>query len=230
MTIEQALERVLALSRPASVAQIGGFRPPTTVFTSWFGGNFLGLPEETWPESQSGPMIPLLQIRTDELPYCPHCLQEFQLLTIFYDGITLKTPVENGDGWLLRAYSDISVLKLLLGPQPGEYWPKVFPIHWTLAEQDAPGWEDSWGFDEAAMHVLNASNAASDAHGDLPRCYSTKIGGWPTYIQGAPDIDGAEFVLQIDSEEKPQWMLADNGNIYVYRSSEGVFRMHLDFY
>jgi hypothetical protein len=230
MTVEQALTQIRAFSRSASVALIGGFRPPDHVSTSWFGGNFLGLPEETWPESPFGPMVPLLQVRIDELPYCPPSLREFQLLTIFYDGITLITPVENGNGWLLRAYSDISCLKPLLSPATGQSWPKVFPIRWILAEQDAPGWEDSWGLDESGMHVLNASNDASDAHGDLPRCYSTKIGGWPTYIQGAPDIDGAEFVLQIDSEEKPQWMLADNGNIYVYRSSEGVFLMHLDFY
>lgn len=230
MTAAEALTRIRAFCRPASVAQIGGFRPPEYLDTSWFGGNFLGLPGENWPQGQSTPMIPLLQVRINELPYCPPALVGIQLLTVFYDTETLSTPVDNGDGWLIRAYSDIAALEPLSAPAPGPDWPRVFPIRWTLIAEDNPGWETSWELDPAALQVINASENASQRHSDLPRCYTTKVGGWPTYIQGAPDLPGKDFVLQIASEEKPQWSLWDSGTIYIYRSPEGKWQMHLDFF
>jgi hypothetical protein len=230
MTAEEALARIRAFSRPASVAQIGGFRPPEDLFTSWFGGNFLGLPGENWPEGKSGPMIPLLQIRIDELPYCPLHLSHFQLVNIYFDEETIRTTANKKDGCLVRTYSTLGHLKPLQMPTPGNHWPKIFPIRWTFSPEDCPGWEDSWKLDEQAMEIINGSDDSSDAHGDLPCCFSTKVGGWPTYIQGAPNIDSCDFVIQIDSEEKPRWMLVDNGNIYLYCSEEGDWQMHLDFY
>lgn len=230
MTAAEALTRIRAFCRPASVVQIGGFRPPENLDTSWFGGNFLGLPGESWPQGQSAPMVPLLQVRIDELPYCPLALEGIQLFTVFYDTETLSTPVDNGDGWLIRTYPDIAALKPLSAPAPGPDWPRVFPIKWTVIPEDAPEWETSWSLDQEAMDIINAQEDGTDDHGDLPRYYRTKVGGWPTYIQGAPNLPGKDFVLQIASEEKPQWNLWDSGTIYIYCSPEGKWQMHLDFF
>lgn len=230
MTAAEALARIRALCRPASVAHIGGFRPPKNKETSWFGGNFLGLPREEWPQGTSAPLIPLLQLRIDELPYCPSALERVQLLTVFYDTERLSTPVDNGDGWLIRTYPDITVLEPLPMPDPGPDWPRIFPIRWEFVSEDAPNWESSWELDSEAMQVINAREDGIDNHGDLPRCFSTKVGGWPTYIQGKPHISDHNFVLQIASEEKPLWNLCDSGTIYIYCLPEGIWQMHLDFF
>jgi len=56
------------MQRLASVAQVGGFRPPSTPKSSWIASVLLGAPGETWPESNGRPMCPLCQILTEELP------------------------------------------------------------------------------------------------------------------------------------------------------------------
>ncbi len=108
--IQQTFAAVDRLLRPASIAQVGGFRPPPALVTSWFGGQFLGLPEERWPESRGRPMAPLLQIRTDELPCCPQALAPAALLTLFVDTAELPVDTVNGDGWCIRTYATLNDL------------------------------------------------------------------------------------------------------------------------
>src|SRR5438046_2005793 len=72
MTRDQIIANAFAaidkMLRPASIARIGGFRPPLTPITSWFGGNFLAYPDDRWPDCGDGPMLPLLQVLVEELP------------------------------------------------------------------------------------------------------------------------------------------------------------------
>lgn len=58
--------------------------------------------------------------------------------------------------------------------------------------------------------------------------HSTKVGGWPSYMQGAPSQMGS-FAFQIDSEEKPAWMLGDNGTMYFFRQND-EWSLHWDCY
>jgi hypothetical protein len=62
MKREDIISRVFAVVdqalRPASVAQIGGFRPPQSLLTSWFGGHFFGAQSEVWPTFGNAPMLP----------------------------------------------------------------------------------------------------------------------------------------------------------------------------
>ena len=75
MTRKETIERTFAALdqhlRKASLAQLGGFRPPDTPYTAWFGGNFIGYASDEWPTTPHGPMLPLLQVIIAELPYCP---------------------------------------------------------------------------------------------------------------------------------------------------------------
>lgn len=91
--------------RRASIAEIGGFRPPTESITSYFGGRFVAGPGEGWPLNGGQPMIPLLQVRTDELPCRPRALQGIALFNVFVGPrqLPLDLPAESGDGWLLRS-------------------------------------------------------------------------------------------------------------------------------
>ncbi|WP_379970306.1 DUF1963 domain-containing protein [Ectobacillus sp. sgz5001026] len=65
---------------------------------------------------------------------------------------------------------------------------------------------------------MNDSDELSDTFFDEYEQYSrTKIGGFASYIQ-SPISQDYEYIMQITSEEKPKFMIGDNGNIYIYKS------------
>src|SRR5215831_11192034 len=102
----------------ASIAEIGGFRPSAEPITSYFGGRFVSGPGEEWPLNGGQPMIPLLQVRTDELPYRPDTLEGIALFNVFIGPRELRIdlPAENGEGWLLRSYPSLDRLSPLVPP------------------------------------------------------------------------------------------------------------------
>jgi uncharacterized protein YwqG len=212
--------------RRASMAEIGGFRPSTTPITSYFGGRFVGLPGEEWPLNGRLPMIPLLQVRTDELPYLHEALYDIALFNVFIgpDELPIDLPAENGEGWVLRSYSTLEGLVEL--PKPTENRVRVFPVRWFASETEGPQWEDAWD-----LHDLSEFNKLDDAinlfSDRYTQRYCTKVGGWPSYTQSPPGLDG--YVFQIGSEEKPRWMWGDNGNGYFYRR-DGTWSLFWDCY
>ncbi|ODC02920.1 hypothetical protein BFW38_04485 [Terasakiispira papahanaumokuakeensis] len=56
----------------------------------------------------------------------------------------------------------------------------------------------------------------------------TKFGGFPNCIQHGHNLDG--FVFQIGSEEKPNWMWADNGIAYFNKDESGDWVFECQFY
>jgi hypothetical protein len=225
--IQQTFAAVDRLLRPASIAQVGGFRPPPAPVTSWFGGQFFGLPEERWPESRGRPMAPVLQIRTDELPFCPQALAPAALLTLFVDPAELPVDTVNGDGWCIRTYATLNDLT----PLPAISMPfrvKPFPVRWTLSTNEAPQRElvadilDSVGFHQLEHDIELYSQR-------YQRYPGTKVGGWPSYIQGAPSI-AAEFVFQVGTEPKAHWAWGDSGIGYFFRLPSGEWSMYWDCY
>lgn len=199
--------------RQASIAEIGGFRPSEMWPTSYFGGQFAAGPGDEWPLNDGEPMVPLLQIRTDELPHRPSALAGIALLNVFVGPrrLPIDLPSENGSGWLLRSYPNLADLTRLA--LPGESPLRPFPVRWHPSETEGPQWEEAW-----SLHDLTEFNKLDDAIDLFYDRYTahtrTKVGGWPSYIQGSPGADG--FVFQIDSEEKPNWMWGDNGIGYFY--------------
>ena len=214
--------------RPASIAQIGGFRPPENPLTSWFGGRFVGLPDEEWPSSPAGPMIPLLQVHVSELPYCPPALANVALLTVFHDAREHPThlPAPNGNGWLIRTYSTLEGLVPLNKPDM-KPWPKPFPVRWHLAEDEGPNWEDAWSVvDLKAFNELDGSgDLFYDRYSNAP---GTKF-GWPSLIQHELE-NGAGYVFQIGSEEKAQWTWGDGGVGYFCLNPDGVWNLEWQCY
>jgi hypothetical protein len=223
--MEAALDR---LKRPASVAQIGGFRPPSSPLTSWFGAHFVGREGETWPTCDGLPMLPLLQVRVDELPVRPPPLQDVALFNVFIgpERLPVDLPAKNGDRWSIRTYAQLDGLQLLSGQPQSHIRP--FPVGWSLRQGEGPTWEES-----ALGHDLQARIAELDDGFRLfgersKRHHSTKVGGWPGYIQSPIGVSDA-FVFQIGSEEKPRWMWGDNGNGYFY-FHDGQWLMYWDCY
>ena len=156
-------------------------------------------------------MVPLLQARTDELPYCPQQLNGIAFLTVYCDcqELPVDLPAVNGEGWLIRTYDSVDSLVPLASAC--DYPVRPFPIKWSLTETEGPLWQDAW-----SVHNLSAFNELDDCINlfyDRYRNHSfTKIGGWPSYIQGSLE-DSVEFIFQIGSEQKPRWMWGDNGAI-----------------
>lgn len=205
------------------MAQVGGFRPPDDPLGSWFGGTFVGLPDEQWPTFDGRKMWPLLQARIDELPFVPDELAEIALMTVFVTSEYFAVDnARNGDGWLLRTYASTDGLQPLSDP-PEDSQVRRFPIRWEHRSNEAPDWEDHGTLPEGASDAL--SRAVFDAfHDEYDRAHATKIGGWPAYVQGTLTVPG-RFVFQIDTEEKAHWSWGDNGTAYFCRDEHGEWWM-----
>ena len=208
------------LVRQASRAIVGGFRPSEDPFASWFGRVRVALPHEAWPISDGKPMLALAQFNLTEIPYRPGNLSDIALITIFMDRDIL--PVHdnaNGDGWLLRAYSTLDGL----APIQEETFPshvKPFPIRWELIEADYPTWDDA--------SQLELPRVVKENYHDLFQTQQgTKIGSWPFTVQseifwapGKRHPACPEYVFQIDTEEKANWMWGDAGFGYFGRGTD----------
>lgn len=226
-TIEEAFARLDASRRKASIAQIGGFRPPDDPLSSWFGGHAVASSAEGVPESDGGPMFPLLQVNCSELPYVPAELVGTALFVVWLHMTEIPFDKPHGDGWLIREYPNLEDLRPLQGFAMPDYL-RTFPIRWSLSEDEGPGWEDAWGVVD--LDAVNASESASDEfHERYSNHPGTKIGGYPSEIQHGIGGD-APFVFQIGSEEKSNWMWADNGIGYFQRASSGEWRFQCQFF
>ncbi|MCT9843664.1 YwqG family protein [Leclercia adecarboxylata ATCC 23216 = NBRC 102595] len=217
------LEELRSQLRPASVAQVGGFRPGADPLTSWFLKGVC-LPGEGLPVWKGQPMFPLLQIRTDELPVIPEQLKGIALLVLFHNREHHPFDQPHGEGWLIREYATLEGLELL--PELETPY-RPFPVRWVSVNDDAPGWEDAW--DIIDLSEVNDDTQASDSFfDDFNRYGGTKVGGYPMEIQHGVGIK--DFVFQVGSEEKVNWMWADNGIGYFHRSAEGIWQFSCQFY
>lgn len=220
------LEELKQQGRKISVAQIGGFRPPEDPRTSWFGGRGVGLPGELLPTYRGREMFPLLQVNLTELPVVPPQLAGLKLFTLFLNREEIPFDQPHGEGWLIREYSETEDL-VSLPPAAEPPAVRPFPIQWHLAEDERPGWEDAWEIiDLKAVH--EDEEASAYFFEKLKNYPGTKIGGYPTEVQHAVGLEG--FVFQVGSEEKPQWMWADNGIGYFFKEPEGQWRFECQFY
>lgn len=131
---------------------------------SWFGKVRLGLPGEKWPFWNGRPMEAICQINLRDLPFRPSQLEDLEMITLFMDGLPASNR-RNGEGWWLRAYPRISLLKPLACPaMQSELNP--LPLVGTLLHEDYP-------FD-----VIVDESLPEDLN--LPHDMGMKLGGWPT--------------------------------------------------
>ena len=171
-------------------------------------------------------MLPLLQIRVSELPHVPEALKDIALLVLFHDVRSHPFGAPHGEGWLIREYASLDAL-VPLPPDPLLPGLKPFPITWSLVEDDAPGWEDAWSLVD--LTPVNESEAATEYFFEsFARYGCTKVGGYPMEIQHGVGLDN--FVFQVGSEEKANWMWADNGIGYFFRDSNGAWTWSCQFY
>ncbi|MDA1475175.1 DUF1963 domain-containing protein [Bacillus changyiensis] len=210
------------------IAQIGGFRPEVGRH-SWFGGHFYINTKKGWPSDQDGYMIPLLQAYLPEIPGGIESVGESGMIQVFLNRNTLPLNLaKNGDGWKLIEYRSIDGLQLVDTPKEASLL-REFQMKWSLSKTtDYPCWEEAWTY--ADLTEVNEDDEMSDRFfDDFSRYSFTKIGGYASYIQSPVLSEDFQFVMQIASEEKPRFMVGDNGNLYFFRSLvDGEWYMNWD--
>lgn len=224
----KAFQELNLIGKTSAIAKIGGFRPDPAVH-SWFAGHFFIDPNQGWPTDQDGAMIPILQIYLPEVSGGMNGFNECKLIQIFLNQKTLPIDItKNGEGWKLIEYSSIESLEVAETPEEVRGL-KPFQIQWNESEQrDFPCWEEAWSYVD--LSEVNESEEATNHFFNQYTNYSfTKIGGYGAYIQSPPHQQQGEFMLQIASEEKPRFMIGDNGTMYFYYDKESKeWFMHWD--
>ena len=142
--------------------------------------------------------------------------------------LPVNTPVFGGSGYAVQTFRSAA-----LEPRdpPCKYtYPRPFQIRWALGAPEGPSWEDAYGLGghELVADFVKEPDCFKAYYDRYAPRHATKVGGWPSYIQGAPAQQGV-FVFQIDSEEKAQWMIGDNGTMYFFRD-DGQWGVHWDCY
>ncbi|RAU57242.1 DUF1963 domain-containing protein [Bacillus safensis] len=223
----KAFQELNLIGKKPTIAKIGGFRPDPAIH-SWFAGHFFIDPNQGWPTDQDGAMIPILQIYLPEVPGGMNGFNECKL-QIFLNQKTLPIDItKNGEGWKLIEYASIEGLEVAETPEEVRGL-KAFQIQWNENEQrDFPCWEEAWSYVD--LSEVNESEEATNHFFNQYTNYSfTKIGGYGAYIQSPPHQQQGEFMLQIASEEKPRFMIGDNGTMYFYYDKESKeWFMHWD--
>lgn len=204
------------LSRPASLAVLGGFPPPENPIASWFGKVTLQHPDESWPVGQAGRLLwPLCQFVLAEAPYVPEHIRNLALIQIFVDPedcMYTDTP-----GWQIRAYEDLnSLVPLAIEPPPHQL--KPLPIRWELVERDLPD-RDELPYPDFPTELYDKWLE------QVEPTVGTKLGGWPVPVQNGIGFharnDNEEYVFQIESESRANWNLVDSGVVHFACSPGG---------
>jgi hypothetical protein len=222
-----------AYMRPASVAQVGGFRPPEDPLASWAGCVRVALPDEDWPTAAGAPMLAVAQLNLSEAPYVPPVLSDVALLALFVGPRQLPVNEPNGTNWELRTYGAVDGLVELAQPVPARASDakaakgqattfKALPIRWERVE-DHPSRDD---VPVELFTEYDADDAPEPAGG-------LKIGGWPLCVQGEVQWgghDGVEFALQIDGENRFGFGVGYGGVFYIGRRRQaGHDSWHADW-
>lgn len=200
---------------------------------SWFGKVGLGLPGETWPLWNGRPMEAICQINLRDLPFRSLGLEDIEMITLFMDGLP-ESNSRNGDGWCLRAYPRISLLKPLVCPvMQSDLNP--LPLVSTMLEEDYP------------YDLIVDESLPEDLI--LPHNTGMKLGGWPTdfmkfdrwelnedsmLVAASPSSTDFErgsldswledparptYAFQIDSVRECNWSWGDEGTAYFGRGT-----------
>lgn len=220
MTLDEAKRQLV---RRAIQMEIGGFTPPENPASSWFGRVNLAGVDETWPFCDGKPMHALCQLNIGEMPFPAPGLEDIGFVTVFIGADKLPCHSPNGADWCLRTYPSTKSLVPLERVDSGSVI-KPFAMRPRIIEEDYPCWEDV---------NIQLPDDLDDAYFDhFENVGGLKLGGWATLVQAQifwapwnrhPAVP--EYVFQIDSTDKGNWMWGDSGVGYFGR---GTAKGHTD--
>ena len=126
----------------------------------------------------------------------------------------------------MRTYPDLNdLVPLGLGCRESLDLP-TFPVFWHETILEQPSWEDDAR--EVPTNVVPASDDdwlfkseyLSDRYYGLCDTCPIKLGGWPSWIQGASWPKAAQFALEVNSTAKGKLSFSDAGSIYIFKTSD----------
>lgn len=173
------------LARPAAL--LVKDENPGKLDGNWIGAVRLGLRGEEWPRGKDGrPMTPVVQMNVAESPFVPAPLKGVRVLTMYvsapdddYDTIYLprwdQEEPPHGDGWCVRTYRAGDDL-VEITPPTGTRLPRPLAMRWERLDNDVPNF---------ITEICNATHPTRCAWDHKWHREETKLGGWPTFIQGA---------------------------------------------
>ena len=223
------------LAKRATALSAGGFKPTYSDKECWIGRVAFYKEEESVPEDAGGiPMLPLLQLSLEGLPYVPDGLENTKMITVFIseDLPTDRYPYVNGDGWVLREYSkdDQLVNKRL---ENIDSYIRSFPLKTTFIREDYPVWDGGGIPSELADEIIRLEKAGeiADYYDVVDNNYGHKLGGYPTFSQPGIDFgEDFEFLLQIASDEKANLNIVDSGTIFLAKNRKTrEWKLYIDF-
>lgn len=200
------------LRRPGALLEVGGRPKPHTRETSWWGGNFIAEPPRAG-------LVPLVQLRADELPAEPRALVEADYLLIWIEA----NPARRGG-------PDCGLEVQRLG---APHSARLAPVE-TMCRLD--GSLACLPLSPAPRHDGSFLPHPGDAPEGLPLAPQrapedeepVTLGGWPAWIGPSQWPEGARFVLEIRSSEKGRLHLPDEGSLYLFDRPDGSWRVRRD--
>lgn len=217
------------LAKPASLIEVGGFRPPEDSTISWFGAVYLGAPGEEWPHWNDDAMAPVAQLNLRDAPFLPPALEDIAMLTVFAANVSIDGDERNGEGWLVRAHPAAeAVVPLMMPPEARtaltalgcERPLKVLPIRYTLLPADFPDWPDVAGTVSVPAEIEDEWEEHFGAHEGF------KLGGWPSLLQdqifwsrSEDETVQPEYALQLGGVPKAGFGLYGDGIWYFGRGT-----------
>ena len=247
------------LAKRATDLSAAGFKPTYSDKECWIGRVAFYKEDESIPmEADGTPMLPLLQLSLEGLPYIPDGLENTKMITVFIseDLPTGRAPSANGPqhlpaapsangpehlpaglsanghGWVLREYrkDDQLVNKRL---ENIDSYIRPFPLKTTFIPEDYPVWDSGGIPSDIEDQILRLEKAGeiTDYYDIIENNYGHKLGGYPTFCQSGIDFgEDFEFLLQIASDGKANLNIVDAGTIFLAKNKKtGDWRLYIDF-
>ncbi len=234
---ELARARLEEVILPANFGELGGFRPKNTEdrCASWWGGNFLSMEGEGIPrcDASGNEMLPIFQVKTDELPFVPEFLDGITLMTLWFDPETEHIwEAKNGTGFVIRTYGSLdNLVPVGLGYRQHKTLP-TFPIRWHLHNHDLPDWEDFADQIPSSVACQNDSSwffdhAGFEARATLQQTMPIKIGGHAQWWQSPQEVEDSKFGFFLDSTPRGSFGFPAGGNANFFFGANG-WEMRVD--
>lgn len=212
------------ITRPASVLEVGGFRPTNDPFASSFGEVRVGFSGSTWPMRNGKPLLPICQMNLNDAPFVPDSLEDVVLLQVFIasdwwssDLVVMDNVQDENTPFCIMTFDSLEGLQPIEVPDHGSTI-LPFEARWEPVHQLDYPTHDTMPIDFDALGI--GSFYEQDG---IDKIHRTKVGGWPSCIQSEPwwdyqpDGKDFEFVLQVDTEEKAKCFWGDSGSVFVAR-------------
>ena len=228
-SIQAAIDEIRKIIRPNGCGTDRWLPGRATHAHQLFWRNFR-IQEYDWPVLGGEKGVPLLQVVISELPFRPTWASGIEILQVFVhpQGASVDSlPAFDGDHFRIIEHETIPECSDYTPPEFLK-WPRTFPVKWSLRDADAPTWEEVFHYVSDKVLTSAVEQANGFDFDNYDRCYSTKIGGYASYCQSPCQTEG-DFAFQVSSEEKPRFMVGDNGSLYFFFGKNG-WEMYWDCY